>query len=49
MSTDGSSPAPAPTTQIVIQERATMFGRFGKWLAIALVLAILAIASLYGR
>jgi protease-4 len=47
MSTDGSS-ANVPTP-IIVQERPSMFGRFGKWLAIALVLAIVAIVSLYGR
>jgi protease IV len=47
MSTDGSRPA--PPTQIVIQERSSAFGRYGKWLALALVAAIIAIISLYGR
>src|SRR5262245_33776038 len=47
MSTDGSRPA--PPTQIVIQERASAFGRYGKWLALALVIAVIAIISLYGR
>jgi protease IV len=47
MSTDGSRPA--PPTQIVIQERSSAFGRYGKWLALALVMAIVAIISLYGR
>ena len=47
MSTDGSHPGSA--TQIVIQERTSAFGRYGKWLALALVMAIIAIISLYGR
>lgn len=47
MSSDGTHPAPA--TQIVIQERTSAFGRYGKWLALALVMAIVAIISLYGR
>lgn len=47
MSTDGSRPA--PPTQIVIQERSSAFGRYGKWLALALVMALIAIISLYGR
>ena len=47
MSTDGSHPA--PPTQIVIHERSSAFGRYGKWLALALVMAIVAIISLYGR
>jgi protease-4 len=47
MSSDGSHPG--PTTQIVIQERSSAFGRYGKWLALGLVLAIIALVSLYGR
>lgn len=42
----GTNPVPP---QIVIQERTSAFGRYGKWLAIALLMAIIAIISLYGR
>jgi protease-4 len=49
MSTDATFPAAAPVTQIVIQERSPLFGRFGKWLAFGLVAAIIALVSVYGR
>src|SRR5436305_2601622 len=41
--TGGQSPPP----QIIVQQRSTMFGRFGKWLVAALVIAVLFIISLY--
>src|SRR3954464_9653322 len=40
-----SSQSPPP--QIVIQQRSSMFGRFGKWLVGALVIAVVFIISLY--
>jgi protease-4 len=37
----------APPPQIIIQQRSTVFGRFGKWLVAALVIAVIVIISLY--
>ena len=45
-----SSPLPAasaPPPQIIIQQSSTVFGRFGKWLLAALVIAVMVIISLY--
>src|SRR3954467_7349128 len=39
--------AQSPPPQIIVQQRSTMFGRFGKWLVAALVIAVLFIISLY--
>src|SRR4051812_44946134 len=36
-----------PPPQIIVQQRSSMFGRFGKWLLAALVIAVLFIISLY--
>jgi protease-4 len=41
-----SSPA-APPPQIIIQQRSTVFGRFGKWLLGALVIAVMVCISFY--
>jgi protease-4 len=42
-----TSPPASPPQQIVIQQRTPMFGRFGKWLVGALIIAVLVIISLY--
>src|SRR4029079_6562482 len=42
-----TSPAASQPQQIVIQQRTPMFGRFGKWLFGALIVAVLIIISLY--
>jgi protease-4 len=47
MSTDASHAN--PPTQIIIQERTSRFGRYGKWLAVALVMATIGLFSLYSR
>src|SRR3954471_9079568 len=39
--------AQSPPPQIIVQQRSTLFGRFGKWLVAALVIAVLFIISLY--
>jgi protease-4 len=52
---DETSPAPIAATaattavppQIIVQQQHTAFGRFGKWLLAALVIAVLVIVSLY--
>lgn len=41
------SPRPAPAPQVILQQPPSMFGRFGKWLLGALVLAVLFIMGLY--
>src|SRR6185436_18487370 len=41
------SPPASQPQQIVIQQRTPMFGRFGKWLFGALIVAVLIIISLY--
>lgn len=38
---------PAPPPQIIVQQQSSMFGRFGKWLVAALVIAVMFIISLY--
>jgi protease-4 len=43
----GTSAAPPP--QIVIQQRTPLFGRFGKWLLAALVIAVMIAISSYSR
>src|SRR5215218_2166210 len=45
VATSGSPSSPPP--QIIIQQRSTVFGRFGKWLLAALVIAVLVCISLY--
>src|SRR3954447_17706380 len=47
VATSGAPSAPPP--QIVIQQRSPVFGRFGKWLLAALVIAVMFIISLYSR
>src|SRR6478672_6673142 len=42
-----TNPPASPPQQIVIQQRTPMFGRFGKWLKGALIVAVLIIISLY--
>jgi len=37
----------SPPPQIIIQQRSSVFGRFGKWLVGALIIAVLFIISLY--
>lgn len=44
-----SSGAPSAPPQIIIQQNSTVFGRFGKWLLAALVIAVMFIISLYSR
>jgi protease IV len=45
-----ASGAPSsPPPQIIIQQSSTVFGRFGKWLLAALVIAVMACISLYSR
>ena len=39
--------SPSAPPQIVIQQKSSVFGRFGKWLLAALVIAVLIIISLY--
>src|SRR3954467_3684614 len=39
--------AQSPPSQIIVQQRSSMFGRFGKWLVGALIIAVLFIISLY--
>jgi protease-4 len=45
MAQDVAAPAPAP--QIIVQQHVSAFGRFGKWLLAALVLAVMFIIGLY--
>ena len=45
VATSGCALAPPP--QIIIQQNSTVFGRFGKWLLAALVIAVMVIISLY--
>src|SRR5882757_4321683 len=45
VATSGSPAAPPP--QIIIQQNSTVFGRFGKWLLAALVIAVMVIISLH--
>jgi protease-4 len=42
-----TSGAPAAPPQIIIQQSSTVFGRFGKWLLAALVIAVIVCISLY--
>src|SRR3954470_14693692 len=42
-----TSGAPSAPPQIVIQQRSPVFGRFGKWLLAALVIAVIVCISLY--
>jgi protease-4 len=44
-----SGPPAAPPPQIIVQQNTTMFGRFGKWLLAALVIAVMFIISLYSQ
>ncbi len=44
--TASGAPAALPP-QIIIQQRSTVFGRFGKWLLAALAVAVMVIISLY--
>lgn len=37
----------APLPQIIVQQHSTVFGRFGKWLLAALLIAVMVIISLY--
>src|SRR4029079_17564783 len=39
----------APPPQIIIQQKSTVFGRFGKWLLAALVIDVMFIIRLYSR
>src|SRR3954471_14355212 len=39
--------SPAPPQQIIIQQPTTAFGRFGKWLIAALIVAVMFIIGLY--
>ena len=58
MASDGANTGPvsagpttvakSPPTQIIVQQPPSMFGRFGKWLVTALVLAVVIIFSLIG-
>jgi protease IV len=58
MASDGANTGPvsagpttvakSPPTQIIVQQPPSMFGRFGKWLVTALVLAVVIIFSLVG-
>jgi protease-4 len=45
VSTSGTPSSPPP--QIIIQQKSAVFGRFGKWLLAALVIAVLVCISLY--
>ena len=45
MAQDEVNPTPPP--QIIIQQQSTAFGRFGKWLVAALVVAVMFIIGLY--
>jgi protease IV len=45
MSSNDTQPAPPP--QIIIQQKSSMFGRFGKWLFAALGIALMVCVSLY--
>jgi protease IV len=47
MAQNDTQPAPAP--QIVIQQQSSAFGRYGKWLIAALVIAVIFIISLYSN
>jgi protease-4 len=47
VATSGSPSAPPP--QIIIQQSSTVFGRFGKWLLAALVIAVVVCISMYSR
>jgi protease-4 len=40
---------PVPAHQIIVQQPPTAFGRYGKWLLAALVIAVMMIFSLYSR
>lgn len=42
-------PSRSVPPQIVVQERSSMFGRYGKWLLAALLVAGIVIAGLYGK
>src|SRR5205823_5277946 len=42
-----TSASTAPPPQFILQQRTPMFGRFGKWLLAALVIAVMVIVSLY--
>ena len=46
VTTSGASSAPP---QIIVQQNSTIFGRFGKWLLAALVIAVIVIISLNSR
>ncbi len=46
MVTTASSPG-TPPPQIIVQQQSTVFGRFGKWLLAALVIAVMVSISLY--
>jgi protease-4 len=39
--------SPTPPPQIIVQQRSTAFGRFGKWLLAALVICVMIIIGLY--
>src|SRR5207302_861026 len=53
MAQDDAHPVTVTTTsasappQIIVQQHSSVFGRFGKWLIAALVIAVLVIVSLY--
>ncbi len=49
MAQDEAHPVPgvAPPPQIIVQQRTTAFGRFGRWLLAALVICVMIIISLY--
>src|SRR4051794_11490907 len=47
--TTSGAPSAPPPPQIVIQQRSPVFGRFGKWLLAALVIAVIFIISLKSR
>ena len=44
-----SSGAPGVPPQIIIQQQTPIFGRFGKWLLAALVIAVMVAISCYSR
>ena len=48
-STPVNPPTSSPPQQIIIQQSPSAFGRFGKWLLIALALAVMVIISMYGQ
>src|SRR3954468_7571413 len=47
VATSGAASAPPP--QIIIQQKSAVFGRFGKWLLAALVIAVMVSISMYNR